>query len=37
LMISRINTTGVGHSLDLPEGWIGDSRPRPEVHSRPRP
>ena len=24
---------GVGHSLDLPEGWSGDSRPRPEVHS----
>ena len=28
---------GVGHSLDLPEGWSGDSRLRPEVHSRPRP
>ena len=27
----------VGHFLDLPEGRSGYSRPRPEVHSCPRP
>ena len=32
-----LGLVAVGHSLDLPEGWSGDSRPRPEVHSRPRP
>ena len=37
VIILLASELGVGHSLDLPEGRSGDSRPRPEVHSCPRP